>query len=87
VLCSANGSTVSCATIPVELGALQNGSRTLQLYGSVTFDQGAQNPFLQVSLNEAGGVGQSGAIQWSDGTGDFNWVELDSPLVRGTEWK
>lgn len=87
VTCSVNGTTVSCPTIPAELGALQNGSRTLQLYGSVAFDQNVQSPFLQVSLTQSGTVGTAGAIRWTDGTGHFNWVKLDTPLARSTEWK
>lgn len=84
VSCSVNSSLVSCSAIPPELGRLQTGGRTLQLYGTVAISDGASDPFLQVGLNQAGTVGEFGAISWTDGTGHFTWVDLDSPLANGT---
>ncbi len=82
----ADNNIVSCIGIPDELGTL-NGPRTFRLFGDVSVDSGATSPFLQVSLNQPGTVGQSGAIQWTDGSGHFVWTELQSPIARGTMWK
>ncbi len=84
--CAVSDTLVSCIAIPDELGTL-TGPRTLRLFGDVSVDSGASSPFLQLSLNQAGSVGQSGAIQWTDGTGHFVWTELPSPVARGTMWK
>jgi hypothetical protein len=85
--CSASNTTVSCLVIPSELGVIYPLPRTLHLYGDVTVDQGAQKPFLQVSLNQAGTIGVNGAIRWTDEIGQFNWVELNTPIVKGTRWE
>lgn len=86
VTCSANGSTVTCAAIPAELGRLQNGQRTLRLHGTVSATGGGGR-FLQVSLVAPGTVGEIGAVRWTDGTGHFTWVDLPSPLASGTRWE
>jgi len=87
VACSVSTTIISCSYIPAELGALDGGVRTLQLYGDVSLDQGAANYFLQVSLNQAGAIGENGAIRWADEVGHFNWVELPTPLARSTYWQ
>jgi len=86
--CSVNGITVSCTSIPAEMGTVTTGStRVLQLFGDVQMDQGAVNPFLQVTLGEPGNPEAAGAIRWTDGTGNFTWVELNSPIARSTNFK
>jgi hypothetical protein len=81
-----NGTVVSCLSLPETFGAI-SGSRTLRLVGDVVLDQGAQHPYLQVSLGQPGTVGENGAIRWTDGTGHFNWVELPAPIARSTKFE
>lgn len=87
VECTVSGIVVTCANIPEELGALQAGSRTLRLSADVSLSSGTQSSFLQLSLNQPGAIGVNGAVRWTDGTGAFNWVELPSPVARGTRWE
>ena len=84
--CTMSNTTVSCVNIPAELGNIE-GSRTLRLFADVSLTSGASNPFLQISLNAPGSIGTNGAIRWTDGTGDFTWVELEQPVARGTRWE
>ncbi|MBI3618456.1 S-layer homology domain-containing protein [Candidatus Peregrinibacteria bacterium] len=85
--CSVNGSTVSCSAIPPELGSIGRDPIVLRLYGDVAVDQGSVNPFLQVTLNQPGSLGDNGAVHWSDGASDYTWTELQSPIAKGTLWK
>ena len=88
VACTMSSMTVSCANIPEELGTIGNGSsRTLRLFADVSLTSGTQNPFLQISLNQPGNLSTNGAIRWTDGTGNFNWVELEQPVARSTRWE
>lgn len=85
--CTVNGTTISCSGLPVELGIITNPPRILQLTGDITVAGGAQSPFLQVSLAQAGNYGTNGSIRWTDGVSTFAWVELASPLATGTLWR
>jgi hypothetical protein len=84
--CSVNETVITCGNLPQEI-ALLEGGRELRLYGDVALDQGAKNPYLQVNLDQAGSVSVGGAVRWTDGTGNFNWVDLPSPLAMGTMWR
>ena len=85
--CTVSVDTVSCASIPVELGDTDAGPRTLRLFADVTLQNGAVNPFLQLSLNAPGAIGTNGAIRWTDGSGNYTWVEMQQPVARGTRWE
>ena len=87
--CSFNSgdSVVSCLSISDQFGTLSGGMRTFRLFGDVTLVSGATNKNMQISLNLAGDTETNGAVQWTDGSGHFNWVELEQPLARSTLWK
>ena len=85
--CTVSGQTVSCAAIPPEIGEIGGSPRPLRLFADVTLSSGAQNPFLQVTLNQPGIIGENGAIRWTDGTGHFTWVDMEAPVARGTRFE
>jgi hypothetical protein len=87
IACSVNGDTVTCSGIPDTFGTLTAGPRVLRLYGDVTLSGGAQNPSLQISINQPGGPGEIGAIHWTDGSAHFTWTDLDSPIARSTRFQ
>lgn len=87
VPCSVNGTTISCSILPLTIGSLSGGTRTFRLFGDVSVASGSQNRHLQILLNAPGDLSTIGAIQWTDASGHFRWVELAQPLARGTEWK
>ena len=82
-----NDTTVSCTSIPESLGTLSGGLQNLTLYADVALVPGGNDKDLQITLSRAGDLETIGAIRWTDSTGHFNWVELESPLARGTLWK
>ncbi len=84
--CTVNELIVSCYTIPAEIGTIPNEPRTLRLYGDVALEAGAQDYFLQVSLNQPGNPETIGAVQWTDGSGHFRWTELSSPVARSARF-
>jgi len=84
--CSVSDITLTCGNIPDDLGTLLSGGRVLRLYADVTLDQGGKNPFLQISLDNAGTLGAGGSVRWTDNSGDFNWIDLPT-LAKGTMWK
>lgn len=86
--CSVNDNVVSCLSLPVEMASFGPTPRILELYGDVTIDQGARNPFLEADLNDPGTIGTNGAVRWTDGTGHYTWLEMEGmPLARGTKWQ
>jgi hypothetical protein len=85
--CSVNDASVSCLSLPDDFGTVDPSTpRVLQLYGDVSVDDGAKNPSLEVDLTQPGQIGENGAIRWTDGTGDYTWTELSTPVARGTKW-
>ncbi|MFA6523714.1 MAG: S-layer homology domain-containing protein [Candidatus Peribacteraceae bacterium] len=86
--CSISDNVLSCLNLDHDLTAFStNFSPTIFLYGDVTLDQGAQNNYLEIDLNNPGALGENGDIRWTDGTGHFTWVELEAPIAKGTPWK
>jgi hypothetical protein len=85
--CSVNGTTLSCLNIPTSIGDATTYPRVLRVFGNVALDQGANNYFLQLILNQPGVINENGAVRWSDGSGHFTWTELSAPIARGTLWK
>lgn len=86
--CSVNDTVVSCSSLPTWLGTLGSGqsSRIFRLMGDVTLSPGYTDKNMQISVSQPGGVDQLGSVRWTDETGHFNWVELDSPLARSTRF-
>lgn len=77
---------VNCTDIPTSIGQLQNGAVELQIYGDVSISPNAQAPSLQVKLQTPGSTSELGAVQWSDGSAHYRWVEGTAPVAVGTLW-
>lgn len=85
--CSVASSTVSCTALPASFGEIDNGSRTLRLYGDITIPAASQSARLQVSINDPGTISSAGDITWTDGVTTFTWVDLGrSPIARSTSY-
>jgi hypothetical protein len=70
-----------------EMGTITGGVLTLTVFGDVSMAPNTQGPSLQILLNEPGSLSSLGAVQWSDGTGHYRWMEGEAPLAIGTGWK
>lgn len=86
---NAQAMTVSCPVLSGSVGAFSPGSPLiLDLKSNVTVQTGAQNATLQASLNASGSPESLGAVEWTDGSGMFRWIEYaHTPVARGTLFK
>ena len=84
--CTANASQITCL-VSAGFGELNEGPRTLTVYGSVFIPDNTQNASLRISINQAGDILTSGAISWWDGSNTFEWVSLPAPIADGTYWQ
>ena len=73
--------------IAEEMGSITGGALTLRISGDVSMAPNTQGPSLQILLNEPGSLSTLGAVQWSDGTGHYRWMEGEAPLAVGTGWE
>ncbi len=72
--------------ITEEVGEIIGGSLTLLVVADISKVPGRDGGTLQVILDSSGSTSSFGAVQWSDGTGHYRWVEGEAPLAEGTGW-
>ena len=94
VACSTEGSKyINCFNIPASVGVIEHESIIVQLWGKLEIDETLADPILQIDLAEPGIISTSiepgimGHIQWTDGQGAYNWIELPHPIAEGSIWK
>ncbi|MBP9773830.1 MAG: S-layer homology domain-containing protein [Candidatus Peribacteraceae bacterium] len=85
ITCSSGTDGITCPNIPDAMGLLNHKTVTLQLWGDVTVT-GAGNS-LQLNLVKPGNPNELGAVQWTDHSGEYRWIEGTAPLATGTLWK
>ena len=73
---------VNCLNIPFDIGLVENQT-TLQLIGDITLDPGESGHALDIDLLSAGHIGMNGSVWWSDGTGNYTWIDKEDPLALG----
>lgn len=69
-----------------DVGLITGGSITLVITGDTSL-AGGQGATLQVLLDDPGSLTSFGAVQWTDGTGEYRWLPGEAPLAVGTAWK
>ena len=74
---------VNCLAIPEELGELE----VLDLYGDTDLSQASPGDTLQINLEVPGALNESGDVRWTDGSADFQWIEMPAPIVEGRLWR
>ena len=78
---------VTCDVLPESLAVIpRQFERALTVTADVSLLPGATSGTLQLTLGDAGKPGAAGPIRWSDGTSEYTWVDLASPLPRGPLW-
>lgn len=70
-----------------EMGTITGGSLMLVITGDISLGQAGQGATLQLLLNDPGSLTTFGAVQWTDGTGEYRWLEGEAPLAVGTGWE
>jgi S-layer homology domain len=76
---------ITCASIPANVGSIDDGPRTLTLYADVT--SSSPNAYLQLQLLNPGSPVSTGSVYWTDGITPFTWVHASTPVATGTTYK
>lgn len=84
--CSQAGTVITCSSIPASIGTVDD-SQTIRLVADVADSGQSNNPFLQVTLNDAGTPSSAGAVTWTDGTTTYTWLAVDTPVARGIRYQ
>lgn len=83
---------INCANIPEVIGAIEQTGIVLQLWGSLSLNEGT-DPELRIDFDDPGALstsidpGRLGHLIWTDDSGEFRWVEMDRPMAEGSTWK
>jgi hypothetical protein len=83
--CTVSSTTVTCGGIDPAIGTVDDTAR-IRLYGDVSIPSNATNARLRLVLNDPGTPSDAGDITWTDGVSSFTWLDLDQPVVAGTDW-
>lgn len=86
IACSRGSDGLLTCPLPSSMGSLTAGTLTLAVMGDISLTPGTKGPTLQVILDAPGSTTSLGAVQWSDGTGHYRWVEGEAPIAEGTGW-
>lgn len=79
----ADGRTYLTCLIPETMQSLSPTPVTVSIFGNVTVAAAKQSGTVQLVSRGAGGIGAIGAVNWTDTSGIFNWVESDIRLDSG----
>lgn len=83
---SSNSHLITCPIIEGGIGELVSDPVTFKILADVKVTAAGQST-LRVFLDAPGGVGEEGAVRWSDGTTDYTWLELPQPVALGSLWQ
>ena len=92
---AAGGESITCSMgsdgfincpLSESVGEITGDSLTLVITADISKALGKDGGTLQVILDAPGSTSSFGAVQWSDGTGHYRWVEGEAPLAEGTGW-
>ena len=87
-----NSTTVVCDSLPPPDDPSAS-SFTVNLIANVLYLPDATTHAFRIDLTDPGvwgvlsGDTRPGAITWTDGSGIYPWLELSTPVARGSEWK
>ena len=88
------GHFINCLNIPASIGMFdKNGSTLLQLWGDMEVQPSVTDPQLHIDIINPGTIsttiepGEIGDVQWSDGSGEYKWLEMQKPIAEGNVWK
>lgn len=77
---------ITCSTIPDNLKTVGSQPRVLSIFATLAVGDSASTGSLQLLFEGVGKIGQTGGVQWSDGTSNFNWMEAGTVLENGPLW-
>lgn len=80
--CVVGTGILTCDNIPASVGTV-DGTQRLRLIADIAYSGAAGDPFVQVTLQEAGTPTNAGDITWTDGSTTYDWVQFEEPVARG----
>ncbi|TSC80568.1 MAG: S-layer protein [Candidatus Peregrinibacteria bacterium Gr01-1014_25] len=84
----ANATLFSCTIIPQALRGISASSpRTLSIEATVSLLAGKTEGTVRAWLGNAGSPTGEGVVRWDDGTSEYGWMDIPSPVATGPEWK
>ena len=87
ITCTEEGvADVTCLDIPGSLGAVTGTGVTLSLFADVELTEADGSQTIQANLVEPGTFSTDGSVWWSDGSQMLTWMEIEKPVMEGTEW-
>lgn len=84
--CTVSTGLIVCDAIPESVGEV-DGKRRLRLIADVDYSGTGGDPFFQVTLQEGGTPTSAGDVEWTDGLHNYDWLDIDAPIARGTLYK
>ena len=85
--CSVVSQQILCSVIPFDIGEL-NPQQIVRIEADVDVPTNVDFASLQLVLSQPGSpMAGGGAIEWSDGSSTFNWVQLDPLIATGTKFE
>ncbi len=75
--------TISCPLLASQFGPIASEGLPIEIRANIVLPAGSKDNSMQVSLPSAGSPEALGSIHWTDGTANFRWVDLESPLLTG----
>lgn len=86
--CSLNlqAMTIFCPNLSQATGKMKTGiPLVLDVLANITVPSGSTDTSVQIDLRNAGSPENIGAVEWTDTSGSFRWIESTAtPLARGT---
>ncbi len=83
ISCSMNTNemTITCVLTQSTIGLLSSSTTPFMLQADAVLDMGKASGSLTLSLPYTGSPSERGNIEWTDGSGKFQWIEKDAPLL------
>ena len=87
IVCTMDSVTeVTCLNIPESLGEITGTGITLSLFADIELLEVGSDQTVKANLVDPGEFSVDGSVWWSDASQTLTWVEMEEPVVDGTEW-
>lgn len=84
VECTMGTDGLNCRNIPLDMGILSAQPVIFDLKANIQV--AGTNQLLNADLVAPGNPNEDGAVQWTDESGHFRWMEGVAPLAKGMRW-
>lgn len=78
-----DGVTYLTCPVPESMNNVSVSPTVLTVYGDVSVAAAKATGTVQLYAFSPGGINKTGVVQWTDGSGNFKWIEENVPLESG----